>query len=170
MDVQHFYESRVQIRTGEDQRRALERVAAGLTDRAHRDMRGEGFDPQSAELRFVLEAADGSRQELQAGHPDPAAVEASSGALLRLMATIELAGQDGQVTISPPASHAAGDQRTIGWTHGREPTAVHSLPDIASGNRIDGPALAETAETTCVIPPQWHAEKDPFGALKVWRE
>lgn len=170
MDVQHFYESRVQIRTGEDQRQALKRVAAGLADRAHRDMRGEGFDPRSAKLRFVLEAADGSRQELQAGLPATAAVEASNGGLLRLMATIESAGQDDRVTISPPVSHAGGDQRAIGWPDGRQPTAVHSWSDIASGHRIDGPALAETAETTCVIPRQWHAEKDRFGALKVWRD
>ena len=105
MAVQHFYESRVQVRNGENQRQALERVAAGLTDRARRDMRGEGFDPHSARLRFLLDTADGSRQKLNADSPDPAAVEASSGGLLRLMATIERAGQDDAINgISPPVS------------------------------------------------------------------
>lgn len=171
MDVQHFYERRVQPRNGENQRQALERVAVGLTDRAHRDMRGEGFDPGAARLQFLLDAVDGSHWDFDAGNPDSGAVEACTGGLLRLMATIESAEQDNPLGgIAPPASRAGGSEREIGWVDGRMKTATRCFINIAEGDRIEGPALAETAETTCVIPPQWHAEKDKYGALKVWRD
>jgi N-methylhydantoinase A/oxoprolinase/acetone carboxylase beta subunit len=49
-------------------------------------------------------------------------------------------------------------------------TAVYSYPELGVGERIDGPALVETAETTCVIPQQWRAETDSYGALKVWQD
>ena len=49
-------------------------------------------------------------------------------------------------------------------------TTVYSYSELAVGKRIDGPALVESAETSCVIPQGWQAEIDPYGALKVWRD
>ena len=49
-------------------------------------------------------------------------------------------------------------------------TPVYSYSDLEEGDRIDGPALVESAETSCVIPQQWCAEADAYGALKVWRD
>jgi N-methylhydantoinase A len=171
MDVQHLYERRVQPKNGENQLQALERMAAGLTDRAHRDMRGEGFDPGTAKLEFLLDAADGSHWDFDAGNPDAAVVAASTGGLLRLMATIEQGERDDTLGgITPPASHAGGGEREIAWAGGRMQTATHSFVEIAERDRLEGPAVAETAETTCVIPRQWHAEKDQYGAFKVWRD
>jgi N-methylhydantoinase A/acetophenone carboxylase len=171
MDVQHFYESRVQATDGESLSQAFTRVAAGLKDRVRRDMRGEGFDPSTATLEFMLELADGSQITFESGQLDSSVAEATSGGLLRLMATIEMAGQDDSAgLISPPASQAPGVEREIGWDDGKKLTPVYSYCELAEGKRIDGPALVETAETSCAIPQQWRAEKDPHGALKVWRE
>ena len=171
MDVQHFYESRVQAMDGENLSQALTRVAAELNSRAHRDMRGEGFEPSTAKLRFMLDSADGSQMAFDDGQLDSAAAEAASGGLLRLMATTEMAGQDDSAgMISPPASQAAGVEREIGWDDGNKTTPVYSYSELAVGKRIDGPALVETAETSCAIPRRWQAETDPYGALKVWRD
>jgi N-methylhydantoinase A/acetophenone carboxylase len=170
MDIQHLYESRVHAEDGENPRHALTRVAVGLRDRAHRDMRGEGFEAAAAKLQFVLDSTDGSQTSFNSEDLDSAAAEAASGGLLRLMATIEMAGQDDSTNvISPPASQASGNEREIGWAKGRMMTPVYSYSDLAAGDRIDGPALVESAETTCVIPPHWQAETDPHGALKVWK-
>jgi N-methylhydantoinase A/acetophenone carboxylase len=171
MDVQHFYESRVQELAGENLGQALTRVAAGLKDRAYRDMRGEGFDASTAKLQFMLESADGSQTAFAAEQPDAAAAEAASGDLLRLMATIAMAGRDDSAgMISPPASVAPGAERDIGWAGGKRMTPVCSYAGLLEGDRIDGPALVETAETTCAIPLGWRAETDEYGALKVWRD
>jgi len=171
MDIQHFYENRVQTGDGENLDQALTRVAAGLTDRAHRDMRGEGFEPAKAKLQFVLDSSDGRQMAFDGEKLDSAAAETASGGLLRLMATIEMAGQDDSATvISPPASQAPGVEREIGWAAGRKMTPVYSYSELAVGDRVDGPALVETAETTCVIPQRWRAATDSYGALKVWRD
>ena len=171
MDVQHFYENRIQTREGERRSQALKRVAAGLRDRAHRDIRGEGFDPDKAKLHFVLDTLDGTQFKFDDMEWDTVVSEAAAGGLLRLMATLETSGQDDAVpVITPPASQASGDERDIGWAGGRIMTAVYSYCELSEGERIDGPALVETAETTCMIPEQWRAETDSCGALKVWQD
>lgn len=171
MDIQHLYEGRVQARDGESPSQALIQVAAGLRERARRDMRGEGFDPGTAKLQFVLDSPDGSQLTFDGEDLDSSAMEASSGGLLRLMATIERTGKDDTDNrISPPPSQVPGVGREIAWTGGRKMTTVYSYPELAVGDRIEGPALVETAETTCVIPQQWRAETDSHGALKVWRD
>jgi N-methylhydantoinase A len=171
MDVQHFYECRVRAGEGENPGQALERLASGLRDRAHRDMRGEGFDPARAKLQFVLDSLNGSQLTFDGMEMDKATEESISGGLLRLMATIESAGQDDALTgISPPASQSSGSEREIGWNGGRKMTSVYSYSDLAEGQRIEGPALVESAETSCVIPQGWQAETDSYGALKVWQE
>ena len=171
MDVQHFYEGRLQLADGENLSQALSRVAAGLRNRARRDMRGEGFDPSMAELQFMLESADGSQKIFAGDKLESAAAEVAQGGLLRLMATIEMAGQDDSASaISPPASQACGVERETGWAGGKRMTPVYSYSELEEGDRIDGPALVESAETSCVIPQQWRAEADAYGALKVWRD
>jgi len=170
MDVQHFYESRLQPAEGENVDQALNRVATGLRDCAHRDMRGEGFDPALAKLMFVLDSPDGKQYTFDDMEFDSTVGEAASGGLLRLMATIESGGPDDALAgIIPPASQASGAERDVGWADGRSMTAIYSYPELEAGERIDGPALVESAETSCVIPQQWCAETDAYGALKVWR-
>jgi len=171
MDIQHFYERRVEPREGEDPGEALTRVAAGLRDHAQRDMRGEGFDPATAKLRFVFESPNAGEIAWDDGDPGPTSGEIDSAGLLRLMATIETANpDDAGVVISTPPSMAGGSEREVAWAGGREMTRVYSYLDVETGKTIEGPALVETAETTCVIPAGWRAEKDRYGALKVWQE
>jgi len=86
MDVQHFYECRVQMAEGEKPGQALDRVAAGLRGRAHRDMRGEGFDSATAKLQFVLDSLGGRQFVFDGLELDEAVVETAAGGLLRLMA------------------------------------------------------------------------------------
>jgi N-methylhydantoinase A/oxoprolinase/acetone carboxylase beta subunit len=171
MNVQHFYECRVPAGEGENLSQSLDRLASGLRDRAHRDMRGEGFDPARAKLQFVLDSLNGSQLTFDGMEMDKATAESSSGGLLRLMATIESVRQDNAASgISPPASQSSGSEREIVWDGGRKMTAVYSYSELAEGERIVGPALVESAETSCVIPQGWQAKTDPYGALKVWQE
>ena len=171
MDIQHLYESRVQQRAGESVIQALKRIATRLSDHAQRDMRGEGFDPSMAKLQFVLESAAGGQMEFDGEDPQAKVVESACDGLVRLMATIDMSEPDGAASqILPPVSRAPGFEREIAWPGGRKMTPVYSYRDVAMGQRLQGPALVETAETTCVIPPGWCAEKDRYGALKVWQD
>ena len=171
MDIQHFYESHVQARDGESLKETLTGVANELRNRALRDMRGEGFDPSAAMLRFVLENSQGEQLPFSWHELDTLTVDLTSGGLLRLMATLEMTGPDGSISeISSRASPTPGMKREVVWPGGRSMTAVFSYPRLEPGDRIAGPALVETAETTCVIPGEWQAATDRHGALKVWRD
>jgi len=169
MDVQHFYERGVQIRDDRDIAGAFNRVAGALKDRALRDMRGEGFDPFSAKLQFVFEPSKGEKLIFDDDGLLKAASEAACEGLLRLIATIEMSNPEGDSEISARASRAREEAREIGWSSGRAMTAVYSYPELKQAETIHGPALVETSETACVIPPGWHAEKDSYGALRVWK-
>jgi N-methylhydantoinase A len=170
MDVQHFYEGRVQAANGEPGGQALTRVGTRLKEQALRDMRGEGFDPAAAKLRFTFRSSAGDERVFDGDHLGTAAADIAHGGLLRLMATIEMADpDDGSNVLCPPASRSAGTEREVGWAAGRDVTTVYSYLELAEGRIINGPALVETAETTCVIPAKWCAEKDHHGALRVWR-
>jgi N-methylhydantoinase A/acetophenone carboxylase len=171
MDIQHFYESRIQSQHGENSVDDLVVAADKLKSRALRDMRGEGFDPATAKLEFMLESIDGSQVALDSENLKSPLAGPVSGALLRLMATIENTGQVGADNgMTPPASNVCGAEREIGWPGRRLMTGVHSYSEVEKGTIITGPALVETAETSCVIPQHWRAETDSFGALKVWRD
>jgi N-methylhydantoinase A/oxoprolinase/acetone carboxylase beta subunit len=171
MDIQHFYESHVQARDGESLKETLTGVATDLRNRALRDMRGEGFDPSAAKLRFVLENSQGEQLPFTWQELGTLSVDLTSGGLLRLMATLEKTGPDGSISeISSRASQTPGMKREVVWPGGRSMTAVFSYPRLEPGERVAGPALVETAETTCVIPGAWQAATDRHGALKVWRD
>jgi N-methylhydantoinase A/oxoprolinase/acetone carboxylase beta subunit len=171
MDIQHFYESRIQSQHGENSVDDLVVAADKLKSRALRDMRGEGFDPATAKLEFMLESIDGSQVALDSENLKSPLAGPVSGALLRLMATIENTGQVGADNgMTPPASNVCEAEREIGWPGRRLMTGVHSYSEVEKGTIITGPALVETAETSCVIPQHWRAETDSFGALKVWRD
>ena len=110
---------------------------AGLTDHAQRDMRGEGFDPATARLQFLLDASDGSHSHLMAMSLDSAALAASTGGLLRLMATIETANpDDSRGGIRSSSQPCRRSEREIGWAGGRRVTAVHSYRDLGGGTGL----------------------------------
>ena len=170
MDVQHTYESRLGARDAENPGQLLAGVAAGLRERALRDIRGEGFDPADAKLQFELDSSPGETMAFTWQELDTVTADINSGGLLRLMATQEMTGPDSGVSeISAHASNTPGKDREVAWPDGPCMTTVLSYPRLDPKDRITGPALVETAETTCVIPAEWQAATDEFGALKVWR-
>jgi len=173
MDIQHLYECRVQTPDGEGSGPALKQAAEGLSERAWRDIRGEGFDATEAELRFALETRDGEQIWLTPEEVGGARAAAHAQGLLRLTATLRMPGGDGLAEdsgIRPAASLAAGAEREAGFAGGRRQCSVYAYHELPAGKRISGPALVESAETTAVIPPGWLAESDRHGALKAWRE
>jgi N-methylhydantoinase A/oxoprolinase/acetone carboxylase beta subunit len=53
--------------------------------------------------------------------------------------------------------------------HGFVRTAIYDRARLASGERVDGPAIVEQADTTTVIPPGYAAAVDPSGNLRIRR-
>ncbi len=54
------------------------------------------------------------------------------------------------------------------WFDGKlVPTPVHELADLATGQRLSGPAIIESPLTTVVLPPRWDLRVDPYGNLVI---
>jgi N-methylhydantoinase A/oxoprolinase/acetone carboxylase beta subunit len=65
-------------------------------------------------------------------------------------------------------SDAAPQTRDVRWPgHGPLPTAIHARGVLAPDARIDGPALVDSATTTCAVPPGWSLQIDEHGAERL---
>ncbi|MFC1923931.1 hydantoinase/oxoprolinase family protein [Chloroflexota bacterium] len=67
-----------------------------------------------------------------------------------------------------PSLHSIVDERPVyfepyGWMDSMVYAREHLLP----GNRIDGPAIVQQYDSTCVIPPGWKASVDEFSNLRL---
>ena len=66
---------------------------------------------------------------------------------------------------------ATGDversRRTIRWDGSDVDAEVLSGTGLPPGTTIDGPAIVEFPETTCLIPPGWRGRADDRGILEL---
>ena len=72
----------------------------------------------------------------------------------------------------PPMQAGAADASgariagvSVVFREGELDTPLYDRDLLATGNRIDGPALVVQLDTTTVVPPGWHGEVDPYGNL-----
>ncbi|GAA1279701.1 hydantoinase/oxoprolinase family protein [Pseudonocardia aurantiaca] len=143
-DVVHVYESAV---NSDDAARA---AAERLTEEARRDLRGEGFDPDTAILHWEVRGSDGSRATAE-GAVDAALRGHSS--LVRLTARSPLPSL-AKVEAGSPAERAETGER------GGIPT--HSWASVA-GSTVPGPALVDGGSFTWLVGEGWSLEVDPHG-------
>ena len=140
-DVRHIYEAPVADGAEDD-----------LRLRALRDMRGEGFAADEV-------AIAASTRDSQTG--STLVVEA-----VRTMPHLALAASSGGSADAAPALTTE-----VRWPgHGPTSTAVYRRADLGTGARVDGPALIESGETTCALPPGWSLTLDDHGAERLTRE
>jgi N-methylhydantoinase A/oxoprolinase/acetone carboxylase beta subunit len=132
-DVQHTY---------------LEAPGPGVEDRlrtrALRDMRGEGFAPDDVEV-----AVDEVEQ-----HGEPR-LRVRAGARLEHHAFARVGAENGV-----PSPRVV---REVHWPEGTVATPVYSAAAMSPCHRIDGPAIVESDDTTCVVQRGWSYEIDDYG-------
>ena len=154
-DVRHIYEAA----DSEDAEQTLR-------DRALRDMRGEGFTDDEVEIEATR---GGGTLVVEAVRPMP-------HLSLRAQPTKEsglapffhpLHAQSTQERSQAPFLHMTADVRWPG--HGAMPTPVYRRADLGTGARVEGPALVESGETTCALPPGWSLTIDGHGAERLTR-
>jgi N-methylhydantoinase A/acetophenone carboxylase len=168
MNVEHLYENRVRAHSGQSFGRLLEEAIGQLNLRAQRDIRGEGFDPQQATIRTVVETMDGRIIPVEGSEAGPE-VNGLQDAIVRLTVTLPPSESEKAIALvqGNGGTQPAVSEREIAWPDGRKPTPVVSLSAMEAGKKIPGPLSIETGETTCVVPPGWSAEKDSYGAICV---
>ncbi len=190
MDVVHRYESSKTLILKSGVSDYLSRlndfntVVLDLKDSAVRDMRGEGFDPDS--ITFSL--------ELETPGPDGFRLLPSPRVLLETVEDVKVIcdayisqfapAQDEDVVIqllrlnaSAPVSHypfsphsesgenpekAFKDRRKIYWEDGFIETDIYENKRLLSGNVVCGPAIIEAEDTTMLVPPWQKYTVDKF--------
>jgi N-methylhydantoinase A/oxoprolinase/acetone carboxylase beta subunit len=142
-DVVHVYERTIGVDASDA---AVDQAVAAMTETARRDLAGEGFDPDSAEVEVERDTDERGRVEvvrvrtrkrLPSHGPPPRAAGAATAAL----PTRPLLLPDGGSVDAP----------------------VHDWNALAPGTRVDGPAVAAGGSMTCLVPPGWALEVDQLG-------
>jgi N-methylhydantoinase A/oxoprolinase/acetone carboxylase beta subunit len=168
LDLLHVYETRVE----DDLRTALE----GLSERALRDMRGEGADLHALSLTLEAETenGDGSVQAVDLGDAadlgavvDRAAKHRETLRLLRLKASVPgrraVLPRRESGTIEPRGS------RAVVWHGTAAKTPVYDWDSLRAGATIAGPAIFESGDTTVPVPPATIVRVGALGEIRVTR-
>jgi N-methylhydantoinase A/oxoprolinase/acetone carboxylase beta subunit len=144
-DVLHVYERTLGMDASDV---AVDQAVTALTENARRDLAGEGFDPDGAELE--VERDGGGRD----GRVD----------VVRVRARQRLESLDPPARAAGPAGATAPPSRTLLLPDGSSVDApVLDWATLGPGTRLDGPALAAGGSMTCLVPPGWALEVDQFG-------
>ncbi|HEY49677.1 MAG TPA: hydantoinase/oxoprolinase family protein [Dehalococcoidia bacterium] len=199
MDILHTYERspRATLRTASGSYPASELKSIGqsiaeMMESAKRDMRGEGFAPE--DLTFKLEFGMRGKGGFQWIESPLVQMknEAEANKLCKLYAS--RSGKDsGKLTVESitlqaecvtphyqlPASPEQGPDpqkakkgtRDVYWGKGFVKTDIYGHDRLRCGNRIEGPAIIESPDTTYVIPKGWTYTVDKYlnGIMEVSR-
>lgn len=181
-DVVHGYERGLSIRWGGDDAQArLPGIVQQMSDQAHRDLRGEGFDPNGAAYDWELDLGAGAdevatvRVRTEPSATSDAVVAAlgtsvvSQGLGKPLVLAIRLASR------FSVGSHAVAEKKSAGvkakaasraLLFGITPVVdarVLGWEAMNPGDAVQGPAVINGATFTCPVPPHWTLRMDKFG-------
>lgn len=121
--------------------------------RALRDMRGEGFAEDEVELRVERGERDGAQW---------ISVEA-----IRRMPHASL---DRPAAAGRQGESAVRATQEVRWPGaGPAPTPIIAREGLVAGDSVEGPALVDSATTTCAVPPGWRLTIDEHGAERMER-
>jgi N-methylhydantoinase A len=143
-------------------------------DRLVAELAGDGEEIRgAADLRYAgqsfellipfddpaeLEDAFHAEHERRYGHADrDRAVE-----LVTLRAAAVAPGAEVSLTATGDVERS---RRTIRWDGAEVEAEVLTGDGLPPGTTVEGPAIVEFPETTCLVPPGWHGEADEHGIL-----
>lgn len=125
-----------------------------LTARVLRDMRSEGIPGQDVALEVSRFERDGVEWvSVEGSHTLP---------------HVGLARPSTDAGTSEASAASAGTTSPVHWPgHGELETAVLDHAALRDGEPVTGPAIVDSAATTCAVPPGWTVVLDEHGALRL---
>jgi N-methylhydantoinase A/oxoprolinase/acetone carboxylase beta subunit len=142
-DVVHVYERTVGVDASDA---AVDQAVTAMTETARRDLAGEGFDPDGAEIEVERDTDERGRVEV-----------------VRVRARKRLPSH-GPPPRATGATTAAPSTRPLVLPDGSSVDApFHDWNALAPGTRVDGPAVAAGGSMTCLVPSGWALEIDQLG-------
>lgn len=169
-DVLHRYETRAAL-NGTPVPEAL----APLVDAARRDIRGEGFDPESATL--LVGATDGEGNTLfqdetistAARRIEKLDLTPGSSIVLSLSASCEVPKPElpGLDEGGRDADRAGIGDREVVFRDGTRSVPVYSRENLDAGSELSGPCLIESTGSTYLVPDGATCSIDRFGTAVI---
>jgi N-methylhydantoinase A/oxoprolinase/acetone carboxylase beta subunit len=158
-----------------------------------KDLLGEGIRPENLTYAIELEVAGTARNSVSVACPESALRTADE--LKRLVSTalaVPAGGQVGELhpellrvqvkklmpkaqlvqqqVQGPDASHARIGTRKVYWGNRGGEAQVYRWESLRPGNRIDGCAILESANTTHLVPEGWTMIMDGYGNARLNRK
>jgi N-methylhydantoinase A len=169
LDLLHAYEAAAD---GGDLARSL----SALSERALRDMRGEGIDPSAVSLRLEAEvgAMNGAVEAVDLGNvaaigplAERLRAQPNKPRLVRLKAIAP--GRRSALETRSPGNSEPRASRAVAWRAKPESTPVFDWDTLGPGAAITGPAIVESPHTTVPIAPGIAARVGDLGELVLTR-
>ena len=168
-DVEHVYEARIPAGHLSDSGPGDVGPVSALVAAARRDARGEGFDPDQAQLAVSVLDVDGMvlADGLDLGQV-AAAVQriglAPDQPVLARLRAICAVHQPGLPRQAEAIRQAEPDsQRSVLLPGGRRDVSVFARDRLQAGHAISGPGLIESSGSTYLIPAGMDGQIDHFG-------
>lgn len=161
---------------------AIEGIYADLEAEVRADAAGDPDIERAADLRY---AGQSFELTVSVGAFDPETVEERFHAAhertygYRMDEAVELVNLRASATVpreTPRLAHEGAGDAAIGTREayfpnvGHRETTVYDRERLASGERVEGPAVLEQAESTTVVPPGWAGGIDANGTLVCRRQ
>jgi N-methylhydantoinase A/oxoprolinase/acetone carboxylase beta subunit len=188
-DIAHVYERTPQSTSITDGLAdELHRVIQDVKAESLRDLLGEGIKPEGIEYSMELEISHAGKPAITVAFPEASLRE--SGKIRTICETemgvsanqcsIELLRIQIRKTMPKPAlvesplqgsdsTHAIKGTRNVSWGTSKDEAQLYHWELLQPGNRVDGCAVLEGANSTYFIPEGWTMAIDQFGNAKLNR-
>jgi N-methylhydantoinase A len=188
-DISHVYERTPRITSISDAAgEELNRILKDIKAESLRDLLGEGIKPDGIEYTMELEVSGRGKPTMPVVFPEAsfgdagsirATCEARTGVAADLSA-IELLRVQIRKAMPKPAlaerplqgadsRHAIKGIRKVAWGSSKGEAQLYHWESLQPGNRVDGCALLEGANSTYFVPEGWTLVADQFGNAKLNR-
>jgi len=191
-DIAHVYERSFRLPLSPDSGSSpdigpLNRLLEEMCEQSKRDLLGEGISPEGAECAVELEisGSDGKSYSVKSSQILFASVAESrrlvTPPLPSAEATVDLVRMRVKKLIARPAlarrekgNSSPGDTelgtRIVTHEGKRQEATLYRWESLAPGNRLQGCAILESANSTYFVPPEWSAEIDGYGNAVLTRK
>jgi N-methylhydantoinase A/oxoprolinase/acetone carboxylase beta subunit len=188
-DISHVYERTPQITTFSDEAaEGLNHILQDIKAESLRDLLGEGIKTDGIEYSMELEISVPGRREIAVAFPDASfgdgqslrtICEARTGMAADRCAIELLRVQLRKAMVKPAlvekplqgpdSSHAIKGTRKVAWGSSKGEVQLYNWELLEPGNRVEGCAVLEGANSTHFVPEGWTLVIDQFGNAKLNR-
>ena len=185
-DISHVYERAVGMqRISQEELDRLNEMLAEIKAECHRDLLGEGIGAEGVEFVVELEISAAGRRAVAAAYPegsfqDAERVRAFCESQAGESPTIELLRVRARKGMPKPAlaertlcgedaSHAVKGKRRVAWGSSRGEATIYNWDALQPGNRLEGCAVLEGANSTYLVAEGWTLAMDKFGNARLTR-